>query len=128
MNYDHNKNVGLFKFQSGYRKLYLNSLKCFSRKIINAQTAVHTIKYENSQKALKPLILKDKSALAAVLGKSDYNMYLYFLNLFYEITKSHYHENSNNNCSSSYEDSILFEIVLKLVKTTLEERIGNVVS
>jgi len=31
MNYDHNKTSRLFKFQSGYRKLY-------SRKIINAQT------------------------------------------------------------------------------------------
>jgi len=39
MNYDHNKNVGIFKFQSGYRKLYLNSPKGYSRKIINAQTA-----------------------------------------------------------------------------------------
>jgi len=40
MNYDHNKNVGLFKFQSGYRKLYLNSPKGYSRKITNAQTGV----------------------------------------------------------------------------------------
>jgi len=38
MNYDHNKNVGLSKFQSGYRKLYLNSLNGYSLKIINAQT------------------------------------------------------------------------------------------
>jgi len=39
MNYDQNKKIGLFKFQSGYRKLYLNSP--YSRKIINAQTGVH---------------------------------------------------------------------------------------
>jgi len=38
MNYDHNKMFGLFKFLSGYRKLYLNSPKGYSRKIINAQT------------------------------------------------------------------------------------------
>ena len=38
INYDHNKNVGLFKLQSGYRKLYLNSPKGYSRKIFNAQT------------------------------------------------------------------------------------------
>jgi len=30
---------GLFKFQSGYRKLYLNSPKGYSRKVINVQTA-----------------------------------------------------------------------------------------
>ena len=41
MNYDHNKNVGLFKFQSGYRKLHLNNPKGYSRKIFNAQTAIH---------------------------------------------------------------------------------------
>jgi len=40
MNYGYNKNVGLFKFQSGYRKLYLNSLKGYSPKILNAQTGV----------------------------------------------------------------------------------------
>jgi len=38
MNYEHNKNFGLFQFQSGYRKLYLNTLKGYSRKLINAQT------------------------------------------------------------------------------------------
>ena len=38
MNYDHNKNFGLFKFQSGYRNIYFNSPKGYSRKIINAQT------------------------------------------------------------------------------------------
>jgi len=38
MNYDHNQFFGQFKFQSGYRKLYLNSPKGYSRKIINAQT------------------------------------------------------------------------------------------
>jgi len=43
MNYGHNKNVGLFKFQSGYRKLYLNSPKGISRKKINAQTACHRL-------------------------------------------------------------------------------------
>jgi len=39
MNCDHNKSFGLFTFQSGYRKLHLNSPKGYSRKIINAQTA-----------------------------------------------------------------------------------------
>jgi len=38
MNYDHKKIFGLFKFQSGYRKLYLSSPKGYSRKIINVQT------------------------------------------------------------------------------------------
>ena len=38
MKYDHNKKIGLFKCQSGYRKLYLNSPKGYSRKNINAQT------------------------------------------------------------------------------------------
>ena len=42
INYDHNKNFGLFKFQSGYRKIYLNSPKGYSQKIINAQTCSHT--------------------------------------------------------------------------------------
>ena len=37
MSYDQNKTFGLFKFQSGYRKLYLNSPKGYSRKLINAQ-------------------------------------------------------------------------------------------
>ena len=36
--YDHNKEFGLFKNNSGYRKLYLNSPKGYSRKIIIAQT------------------------------------------------------------------------------------------
>jgi len=35
--YGHNTNFVLFKFQSGYRKLYLNSPKGYSRKLINAQ-------------------------------------------------------------------------------------------
>jgi len=39
MKYEHNNNLGLFKFQSGYRKIYLNSPKGYSRKIINMQTA-----------------------------------------------------------------------------------------
>jgi len=38
MTYDHNKYFEQFKFQSGYRELYLNSPKGYSRKIINAQT------------------------------------------------------------------------------------------
>jgi len=46
MNYDHNKIFGLFKFQSGYRKFYLNSPKGYSRKIINAQTALHRVYQE----------------------------------------------------------------------------------
>jgi len=32
MNYDHNKNFGLFKFHSGYRKFYLNSPTGYSQK------------------------------------------------------------------------------------------------
>ena len=32
------KKLGLFKFNSGYKKLYLNSPKGYRRKIINAQT------------------------------------------------------------------------------------------
>ena len=42
MNYDHNTIFGLFKFPSGYRKLYLNSPKGYNRKIINAQTVLLT--------------------------------------------------------------------------------------
>ena len=38
MNYDYNKKLGLLKFYSGYGNFYLNSLKGYSRKIINAQT------------------------------------------------------------------------------------------
>jgi len=30
---------GLFKFQSGYKKFYLNNQKGYSRKLIYAQTA-----------------------------------------------------------------------------------------
>ena len=37
MDFDYNKNVGLFKFQSGYRKFHLNSPNGCSRKIISAQ-------------------------------------------------------------------------------------------
>ena len=36
MNYDHNKNIGQFKVQSGYRKFYLNSPTGYSPKKINA--------------------------------------------------------------------------------------------
>ena len=43
MNFDHNKKFGLLKFHSGYGNCYLNSLKGYSRTIINAQTA--TAKY-----------------------------------------------------------------------------------
>jgi len=32
IDYDHNKYFGLFKFQSGYRKFYMNSAKGYSRK------------------------------------------------------------------------------------------------
>ena len=54
MNYDHNKNFGLFKFQSGYRKFYLNSPKGYSRKIINAQTAVRvSVKRTKTTKLVK---------------------------------------------------------------------------
>jgi len=42
MIYEHNKNLGLLKFQSGYRKIYLNSPKGYNRKIINAQTEVRS--------------------------------------------------------------------------------------
>ena len=38
MNYDHNKNVGLLQFHSGYGKFNLNSPKGYSLEIINAQT------------------------------------------------------------------------------------------
>jgi len=38
INYDHNEIFGLFKLQLGHRKLYLNSPKRSSRKIVNAQT------------------------------------------------------------------------------------------
>jgi len=37
MSYDHNKNVGLFKFQSGFKHFYLNSPKRYSQ-IIYVQT------------------------------------------------------------------------------------------
>ena len=40
MNYDHNKKFGLLEFHSGYGKFYFNSPKGYSRKIINAQTAL----------------------------------------------------------------------------------------
>jgi len=38
MKYDHNQFVGLFEFQSGCRKFYLNSLK-----VINAQTVLKIV-------------------------------------------------------------------------------------
>jgi len=38
VHYDYNKKLGIFEFQSGYRKIYLNSPKGYSRKIISAQT------------------------------------------------------------------------------------------
>ena len=44
INYDHNKKFGLFKFQSSYRKLYLDSSKGYSWKIINAQTVLYICK------------------------------------------------------------------------------------
>jgi len=37
MNYNHYQFFGLFKFQAGYRKFYLNSPKSYSKKIINTQ-------------------------------------------------------------------------------------------
>jgi len=49
MNYDHNKNVGLLKFQSGYRKFYLDCPKGYCRNIINAQTN-HDLKCVNRLK------------------------------------------------------------------------------
>ena len=51
MNYDHNKTFGLFKFQSGYRKLYLNSQNGYSRKK-NAQTAKCQNKMYNQNNVL----------------------------------------------------------------------------
>jgi len=45
MKYDHNNILGLFKFQSGYKKIYLNSPKGYSWKIINAQTVSDTYKH-----------------------------------------------------------------------------------
>ena len=38
MNYGHNTNFGLFKFQSDYSKFFLKSPKVYSRKTMNAQT------------------------------------------------------------------------------------------
>jgi len=38
MNYDYNYDFKLFKFQSGYRKFYVNSPKDYHLQIINAQT------------------------------------------------------------------------------------------
>jgi len=40
INYDNNKKLGLLQFHSGYENFYLNSSEGYSRKIINAQTAV----------------------------------------------------------------------------------------
>ena len=45
MNYDHNKNVGLFEFHSGYRKFYLNSPEGYSGKIINAQAEPRSVTF-----------------------------------------------------------------------------------
>jgi len=42
MNYNQNQHFGLFKFLWGYITFYLNSPKCYSRKIINTQTAYIT--------------------------------------------------------------------------------------
>jgi len=42
MNYDNNKKFGLLQFHSGYGNFYLNRPKGYSRKIINAQTAVRS--------------------------------------------------------------------------------------
>ena len=35
MNYDHNQFLGLFKFQSGYRKHYLNSSMGYHHVVLN---------------------------------------------------------------------------------------------
>jgi len=43
MNNDHNKHFRLFKFQSANRKLYLNSPKGYSRKIINVQAVIYDV-------------------------------------------------------------------------------------
>ena len=40
MNYDLNKKFGLLKFHSGYGQFNLNSPKCYSLKLINAQTVI----------------------------------------------------------------------------------------
>jgi len=40
MNNDLNKKIGLFKFQLGHRKFYLNSPKGYNRNIINAHTGL----------------------------------------------------------------------------------------
>ena len=42
MKYDYNKIFGRFKFQSGYRKFYMNSLKGYGWKVINVQTVYMT--------------------------------------------------------------------------------------
>jgi len=49
MNYDANKMFGLLKFHSGYGNIYFNSPKGYSRKIINAQTAVDKLQYGKKQ-------------------------------------------------------------------------------
>ena len=45
MNYDHNKNVGLFEFHLGYRKFYINSPKGYSGKIIYAQAEPRSVTF-----------------------------------------------------------------------------------
>ena len=45
MTYDYNKTFGLFKFESGYRKFYLNNPTGYSRKIISAQTGERSGKH-----------------------------------------------------------------------------------
>ena len=54
MNYDHNQFFGLFKFQSVYRKFYLNRPNGYSRKIINVQTSSILWKVVKCSYALNP--------------------------------------------------------------------------
>ena len=58
MNYDYNKNVQLFQFQSGYRNFHLNSLKGYGQKIITGQTGtVITLCFRTPSVFGQPLFL-----------------------------------------------------------------------
>ena len=73
MNYDHNKKFRLFKFQSGYRKLYFNSPRAIVEKIINVQTAItesfmHNIFYNSFI-----------ANLYSIKTKQNQGLFVYFL-------------------------------------------------
>ena len=71
MNYDHNRNFGLFKFQSGYSKLYLNSPKGFSRKIISAQTDTDIKPIPDIWLALFKIPTQHTSDIVKLLGREN---------------------------------------------------------